>query len=105
MVVMPTYQEALETAHRKQFVADAKRASELGLNTYEFRGQRKAAVEQWTTIIRELMDQCRADDPVSVLPQIAARILEDTAEIARKEAEVAARSVVQRMLKRAMTPL
>jgi hypothetical protein len=97
---MPTYQEALEQAHRKQFLADTKRASELGLGTQEFRGQRKAAVEHWTAVIRELMDQANARDPVEILPQIAARIIEDTAKIAREEAEVAARHTVQRMLRK-----
>jgi hypothetical protein len=96
--------EAVEEAHRKQWIADTKRASELGLHTREFRHQRKAAVEHWTAVIRELMDQNNARDPIEVLPQICARLVEDTREIAKGEAEASARGVVQRMLKKAMAP-
>jgi hypothetical protein len=97
---MSTYMEAVEEAHKKQWLADTKRASELGLNTYEFRTQRKAAVEKWTGILRELMEQNGAYDPATVLPEICSRLVEDTREIAKAEAETAARSVVQRMLRK-----
>jgi hypothetical protein len=102
---MGTYAENVEAAGKRQWLVDSKRASQLGLNTYEFRTQRKAAVEKWTAVLRELMEQNGAYDPATVLPEICARIIEDTCEIARAEAEVAARSTVQKMLKRAMTPL
>jgi hypothetical protein len=103
-MAVSTYTEAIEQAHKKQLLADTKRASELGLNTYEFRSQRKAAVERWTTVIRELMDQANVSDPASVLPEIAARIIEDTAQIAREEAEVTARHTVQKMFRKVAAP-
>jgi hypothetical protein len=102
---MPTYSEQIETISKQLWLDDTKRASNLGMNVYEYRSQHKAAVEEWTGKLRELMKTNNAYDPATVLPEICVHIVESIREIAKAEAETAARSVVQKMLKRAMTPL
>ena len=102
---MPTYAETIELAHKRQLLSDTERASALGLNTYEYRAQRKTAITDWTAIIRKLMDESNARDPIEILPELCVRLLEDIRAVAKAEAGVSARSVVQRMLKRATTPL
>jgi hypothetical protein len=99
---MSTYQEAVEQAYKQRQVADMRRASKLGLNTSEYRLRHKQAIDSWTEIIRELMAQNAAHDPVEILPELCAHLVEEVAGIAEAKAELAARSVVQRMLKKAM---
>ena len=99
---MGTYQEAVEQAYKQRQMADIQRASKLGLNTAEYRSRHKAAIDNWTEIIRELMTQNAAHDPIEILPELCTHIVEEVAGIAEAKAEVAARSTVQRMLKKAM---
>jgi hypothetical protein len=99
---MGTYQEQIEQAHKRQQVADIRRASQLGLTPPEFKAQRKRMVEEWSAKIRGLMDQCGARDPVEVLPEIVTLMLEDLRGVAREEAQQAAKGMVQKMLKRCM---
>jgi hypothetical protein len=101
---MTTYQDALEQAHKRQQVADIRRASQLGLTPPEFKAQRKRLVDEWATKIRDVMDQVGARDPVECLPEIVTLMLEDLRGVAREEAKLAARGTVQRMLRKAMTP-
>ena len=101
---MSTYQEAVEQAYKQRQVADMRRASKLGLNAAEYRARHKQAIDSWTEIIREMMAQNAARDPVEILPELCAHLVEEVAGIAKAEAETAARGVVQRMLKKAMVP-
>ena len=99
---MSTYQEQVEVAYRQRQLADTKRASELGLNTSEYRLRHKRAVDSWTEVIRELMTQNAARDPVEILPEVLTHLVEEIAGIAEAKAEITARSTVQRMLKKVM---
>jgi hypothetical protein len=102
---MPTYSEQIETISKQLWLDDTKRASNLGMNVHEYRTQHKAAVEAWTHTLKELMKSNNVFDPATILPEVCVHIVESVREIAREEAQLAARGVVQRMLKRAMTPL
>ena len=97
---MSTYQEAVEQAYKQRQLADMQRASKLGLNTAEYRARHKRAIDSWTEVIRELMTQNAAHDPVEILPELCTHIVEEIAGIAEAKAEAAARFTVQRMLKK-----
>jgi hypothetical protein len=96
--------EAIEAAHKKQFIVDSRRAAQLGQNVHEYRVQRKAACEKWTTMIRALMDENGVlTDPVRVLPEILATVEEHVTRAARQEAKSAARGELQRLLRKVVT--
>ena len=99
---MGTYQEAVEQAYKQRQMADIQRAFKLGLNTSEYRARHKAAIDSWTEIIRTLMTQNAAHDPVEILPELCTHIVEEIAGIAEAKAEASARFTVQRMLKKVM---
>ena len=55
---------------------DAKRAAALGLTEPEYRGARRRAVEEWTTVIRSAMAESNVEDPVQILPDLFATVVE-----------------------------
>ena len=67
---MGTYQEAVEQAYKQRQMADIQRASKLGMRTAEYQSAHKAAINSWAEIIRELMAQNAAHDPVEILPEL-----------------------------------
>jgi hypothetical protein len=99
---MPTYPEQLEQAYKQSELAVIRRATDLGLTTREYRERQKTAVEEWSAVLHQIMDQNGAHDPLEVLPQILTRVMEDAGRLAEKRAESAARSMVLRMLRKAM---
>ena len=98
--MLGTYQEQIELAYKQRQLADMQRASRLGLNTAEYRARHKRAVDNWTEVIRELMTQNAAHDPVEILPELCTHIVEEIAGIAEAKAEVTARCAVQKMFRK-----
>ena len=100
---MGTTLSEAERARRRRFVADGRAAAALGISMEALGAARKAAIEQWTTTIRGCMDECGADDPVEILPEILTRLEEHAVGEARAAARAAAREEVQRLLRKVMT--
>jgi hypothetical protein len=67
---MGTYQEQIEQAYKQRQMIDIQRASKLGMRTAEYQSAHKAAINSWAEIIRELMAQNAAHDPVEILPEL-----------------------------------
>jgi hypothetical protein len=97
---MPTL-ATIDADARKRFVADCKQASAQNLLVHEYRAQRAATIAKWTTTIRALMDEHHVDDPLEILPAIIVSIEEHAIRDAKAAAEVAARTEIQRLLKKA----
>ena len=92
-----------ERRRRQQFVADGRAAAALGISMEALGTARKAVIANWTTLIRARMDECGADDPVEVLPELLARVQEYAVGEARTAAKVVAREEVQRLLRKVIT--
>jgi hypothetical protein len=73
----------------------------LGLVVDEYRNQRAATIATWTTTIRTLMDEHHVDDPLEILPAIIVSIEERAIRDAKAAAEIAARTEIQRLLRKA----
>jgi hypothetical protein len=102
---MPDLVDRIDQMHRRQLVVDSKRAAVLGKNVHEYRAERKGTVERWTTTIWTLMNENGvADNPVEILPSIVASVEERIIRAARDEAAVAARSEIQRLLRKIAVP-
>jgi hypothetical protein len=100
-----TYAEQVEQAHKKQQLLDIERASAVGMNAFEYRAWKKRVTAEWVEVIRALMDANNSRDPAEILPEILTRFEEKIGAIAEAKAEEKARNIVQRMLRRAVTPL
>jgi len=83
---------------------DAKRAAALGLTEPEYRGARRRAVEEWTTVIRSAMAESNVEDSVQILPDLFATVVEKAIVEAREAGKVAARRELQRRLTLAAKP-
>jgi hypothetical protein len=66
---MGTTLSKAERERRQQFVIDGKAASALGISMEALGTARRAAIEQWTTIIRAQMQEQGVADPVEILPE------------------------------------
>jgi len=96
--------QLLETIHRATYMADCRRAAALGLTEPEYRGTRRRAVEEWTTTIRSAMAESNVTDPIEVLPDLFATVVEKAVIEAREAGKVAARRELQRRLTLAAKP-
>jgi hypothetical protein len=102
--VAPMNKQLLETIHRATYMADCRRAAALGLTEPEYRGARRRAVEEWTTTIRAAMVESNVNDPIEVLPDLFATVVEKATIEAREAGKVAARRELQRRLAQAAKP-
>jgi hypothetical protein len=93
-----------ERVRRRELNADTRAALALGLSLDEYRQRRDFEVEAWCTFLRTEMDRLRCDDPVEILPQLAARIEERSTAAARKIAQETATDVVRQLLRKAIAP-
>ena len=64
---------------------------------------RRAAIEQWTTIIRAQMQEQGVADPVEILPELLARVREQAIGEARAAAKIAAREEVRKLFRKVLT--
>src|SRR5262245_30893570 len=100
---MGTVLSESERRRRQQFVVDGRAAAALGLSMEALGTARRAAIEQWTTVIRARMQEQDVADPVEILPELLARVQEQAIGEARAAAKVDAREEVQKMLRKVMT--
>jgi len=101
---MPTITEKIESDHQRQLRVDTARATALRMGVQEYRTQRAAAVKQWANTLHTLMEAAEVDDPIAVLPEICASIMQHAVLEARKAAIAESRTEVQRLLRKVMTP-
>jgi hypothetical protein len=91
-----------ERARRQQLVINSRAALALGVSLEACLAARKAAIEQWTAIIRGQMSEHGVSDPVAVLPEILARLEEHAIGEARTAAKAAAREEFRALLRKAI---
>jgi hypothetical protein len=80
------------------------RAHALRMTVEQYRTQRTAAVKKWAHTLHTLMEAAGVSDPVEIMPEICASIMQHAVLEARKAAIAEARTEVQRMLRKVMTP-
>jgi hypothetical protein len=100
---MGTTLSKAERERRQQFVIDGKAASALGISMEALGTARRAAIEQWTTIIRAQMQEQGVADPVEILPELLARVREQAIGEARAAAKIAAREEVRKLFRKVLT--
>src|SRR5262249_51890389 len=100
---MPTISEKIEGDHQRHLRVDTMRATALRMSVHEYRTQRAAAVKKWAHTLHTLMEAAGVSDPVEVLPEICASIMQHAVLEARKAAVAEARTEVQKMLRKVMT--
>src|SRR5262245_11125043 len=101
---MPTITERIESDHDRQLALDRMRASALGMTLATYRADQAAAVKRWASLLHEIMEASGASDPMECLPEIITAIERSAKGTARKTAEAVARTEVQKMLRKVMTP-
>jgi hypothetical protein len=100
---MGTTLSKAERERRQQFVIDGKAASALGISMEALGTARRAAIEQWTTVIRARMQEQDVADPVEILPELLARVQEQAIGEARAAAKIAAREEFRKLLRKVLT--
>jgi hypothetical protein len=90
-------------ADRKRFIRDSRRAAALQKDIDKYRAERSGSIERWTNIIRTLMAEHQADDPVEILPQVIVAAEEHLFCEVRKQGQAAARDELRRLLRKATT--
>jgi hypothetical protein len=100
---MPTITERIESEHARQLRVDTMRATALRMGVQDYRAQRAAAVKKWAHTLHTLMEAAGVSDPVEVMPEICASIMQHAVLEARKAAVAEARTEVQKMLRKVMS--
>jgi len=70
----------------------------------KYRSEQAASVKRWAALMHEIMAQTGATDPMECLPEIVVAIERAAKGAANKAAVAAARTEVQRLLRKAMVP-
>ena len=78
------------------------RAAALGMTVEKYRSEQ--AARRWAALMHEIMAQTGATDPMECLPEIVVAIERAAKGAANKAAVAAARTEVQRLLRKAMVP-
>jgi hypothetical protein len=99
-----TISERIEFAHERQLALDRVRAGALGMTVEKYRSEQAAAVKRWAALMHEIMEASGTSDPIECLPEIVVAIERSVKGAAIKAAAAAARTEVQKMLRKAMIP-